>query len=164
MEVKEVAERLGVHINTIYHYINTGHVKAQKKGRSWDIPEEEFNKLKIRQSQTPRTIIESLNVVIDNFERIRDIYINLNLMSLQNGATDRSKEQALERLGSILKTDDQINEYNNAVNLMLKKRNDMYAMLKRGDVTMDEVLDHSLNSSEPSEYRYGGEIHVKDES
>lgn len=72
LNVKEVAELLGVHVNTIYNYINNGQIKANKKNGSWYISEEEFLKLKREQRLTPRLIIESTSVVIEILEKQLD--------------------------------------------------------------------------------------------
>lgn len=69
LNVKEVAELLGVHTNTIYNNINSGQIKAVKKNGTWDISEEEFLKLKREQRLTPRIIIDSTTVVIDILEK-----------------------------------------------------------------------------------------------
>lgn len=68
LNVKEIAELLGVHVNTIYNNINNGQIKAVKINGSWDISEEEFLKLKREQRMTPRLIIDSMSIVIDLLE------------------------------------------------------------------------------------------------
>ena len=46
MNAKEVAKLLGVHPNTVYNMIRSGEIKAEKKGRSFEIPESEVKQLK----------------------------------------------------------------------------------------------------------------------
>lgn len=44
MNVKEFARLIGVHSNTAYAMVKEGKVNATKKGKSWDISEEEADK------------------------------------------------------------------------------------------------------------------------
>lgn len=65
MNVNELSELLGVHVNTIYNHIKSGRIEAEKKAGSWSISQDEFLRLKREQSRTPRIAIDSLTISID---------------------------------------------------------------------------------------------------
>lgn len=46
VNAKEVAKLLDIHPNTIYNLIREGKIKAEKKGRSFDIPQSEVDTLR----------------------------------------------------------------------------------------------------------------------
>ncbi|WP_108306523.1 helix-turn-helix domain-containing protein [Metalysinibacillus jejuensis] len=68
MNVKETAELLGVHVNTIYNYISTGIIEANKKNGSWFIPENEVLKIKRQQIISPKLVIDSTNILLNVVE------------------------------------------------------------------------------------------------
>lgn len=71
MNAKEVATLLGLHPNTIYTMIREGNIKADKKGRSFDIPD-----WQVKELQEEKAMLDSndekktmlLKVIVD-FER-----------------------------------------------------------------------------------------------
>lgn len=62
MNAKEASALLGLHPNTIYKMIRNGEIKAEKKGKSFDISPEEIDRLQ-GDNNTVEDVIQSLEKV-----------------------------------------------------------------------------------------------------
>ncbi|WP_232699698.1 helix-turn-helix domain-containing protein [Brevibacillus daliensis] len=119
MDVREVAELLGVHTNTIYNRINNGLIKAKKRGKSWDIPVEEFECLKRQKGLTPRHVIQAMNLV-DNWLSSRVDYLSglVSIAILHNTWKHQAPEQEREVVEEVSKMMEGIKNYQNALKII----------------------------------------------
>lgn len=169
MEVKEVAKQLGVHVNTIYNYINTDQIKATKNGKSWDIPESEVIRLKTQQEMTPRKVIHMYTYMIDTVEHDAKEAMNHVLWLMKHGNEDQEFKQAVDRLSDIesgTKKWDMLVEFKKYLE---KNRDRWHYNVEKGFYDMDELIDKTLQPSDKAvEYRtsadYFTELKVKGDS
>jgi len=139
MNVNEVAKLLGVHTNTIYNYINTGKIKAVKKGGSWEISEDEFLKIKRMQTRTPRMIIDSLTLVLDLIEgEIK--HVDVMLDSWKGSKT----LEYIKRRDELESTQKQLE----------RLRSDYQLMVRTMLLEMDEHIDPTLNTNDIFKFRH----------
>ena len=165
MEVKEVAKQLGVHINTIYHYLNTKQIKAVKKGKSWDIPESEVTRLKTQQELTPRKIIQMYTYMIDVVERDAEKAMNDVLWLMKRGNEDEEFKQAIERLSDIEKGTKKWDMFIEFKKYLEQNRDRWHYNVEEGYYGMDELVEKGLQQNEkPFEIRTSGDYYIDDET
>ncbi len=54
MSLNEAAQRLGVHYMTVYHYVRTGRLPAERQGATWSVALEDLELLRAAPSRRPR--------------------------------------------------------------------------------------------------------------
>ena len=165
MEVKEVAKQLGVHINTIYHYLNTKQIKAVKKGKSWDIPESEVTRLKTQQELTPRKIIQMYTYMIDVVERDAERAMDDVLWLMKRGNEDEEFKQAVERLSAIEKGTKKWDMFVEFKKYLEQNRDRWHYNVEKGYYGMDELVEKVLQPRDKAvEFRNSGDYFDKDEA
>lgn len=165
MEVKEAAKELGVHVNSIYSYINIGQIKAEKKGKSWDIPKSEVERLKTKQELTPRRAIQMYTYLIGCVEKDAEEAMNKTLWGLKRGNEDSTFKEAVERLSKIEKDTKEWDMLVEFKKYLEKGRDRWYYNVEQGHYGMDEIVEKTLQPSDKAvEYRNSGDYFVEDES
>ena len=53
LSLADVAERLGVHYMTVYRYVRTGRLRAQREGTQWVVLESELSRFDVERHPTP---------------------------------------------------------------------------------------------------------------
>lgn len=146
MNAKEVATLLGVHPNTIYSMIREGNIKAEKKGRSFDIPQWQVDELKgwqdisksgeRRKREHLQVLVgyeQELSLQLWNFaettKAFQDYLKSVEFQSFSQAETDiflkeqyRDESSLLQRL---LKISDRIKELQTVINNLRNKIHDL---------------------------------------
>lgn len=125
MNVKEAAELLGVHINTIYNYISTGAIEANKENGSWFIPENEVLKIKRQQIISPKLVIDSTNILLNVVESKLKV-----------------KEEEIELLKGItkFKAYEDYLELENVYKILIDIKSEWYGKINDSEVDFNEEL------------------------
>lgn len=154
MEVKEAARELGVHINTIYSYISLGKIEANKKGKSWDVPKSEVERLKTEQEITPRMIINFYTYVMDKVKSDEAQSMNDIFIMMRKGKEDSNVKEAENRLARIKEKVKEIEMLTEFKEYLEKSRERWYFNVENGYYDMDELVNKSIQpSSKAFEYR-----------
>lgn len=154
MEVKEAARELGVHINTIYSYISLGKIEANKKGKSWDVPKSEVERLKTEQEITPRMIINFYTYVMDKVKSDEAQSMNDIFIMMRKGKEDSNVKEAENRLAMIKEKAKEVEMLTEFKEYLEKSRERWYFNVENGYYDMDELVNKSIQpSSKAFEYR-----------
>ena len=70
LTLTQVAERLGVHYMTVYRYVRTGRLMAQREGTQWAVLDSELSRLDVERHPRARTPRDG--VVVDTVERLSE--------------------------------------------------------------------------------------------